>query len=68
MVWDAYKCHVSEAVKAECRRMKLEMAVVPGGCTKFVQAADVVWNIDLVRLYSTFTLVSSIMSQVHKRW
>ena len=44
MVWDAYKCHVSEAVKAECRLMKLEMAVVPGGCTKFVQAADLVWN------------------------
>ena len=40
MVWYAYKCHVSEAVKAECRHMKLEMAVVPGGCTKFVQAAD----------------------------
>jgi hypothetical protein len=44
MVWDAYKCHISEAVKAECRHMKLEMAIIPGGCTKFMQAADVVWN------------------------
>ncbi len=44
MVWDAYRCHISEAVKAECARLSLQTSIVPGGCTKFIQAADVVWN------------------------
>ena len=41
LLWDAYKCHTSEATKAELGRLKLDTAVVPGGCTKFIQAADV---------------------------
>lgn len=34
----------SEATKAEVGRIKLNTAVVPGGCTKFIQVADVAWN------------------------
>ena len=44
LVWDAYRCHTSEATRAEVLRMGLHTAIVPGGCTKFIQAADVVWN------------------------
>ena len=44
MIWDTYHCHVSQAVKLECSRLKLQTATIPGGCTKFIQAADVVWN------------------------
>ncbi len=44
MVWDAYRCHISQAVKAECGRINLQTSVIPGGCTKFIQAPDVVWN------------------------
>ena len=44
MVWDAYRCHISAASKAECARLTLQTAIVPGGCTKFIQAPDVVWN------------------------
>uniref|UniRef100_A0A1X7TV60 DDE-1 domain-containing protein n=1 Tax=Amphimedon queenslandica TaxID=400682 RepID=A0A1X7TV60_AMPQE len=44
MVWDAYKCHMSEAVKFECARLKFQTSVVSGGCTQFIQAADVAWN------------------------
>ena len=44
MVWDAYRCHVSTDVKAECGRLNLQTSIVPGGCTKYTQAADVVWN------------------------
>ena len=44
LVWDAYKCHTSEATEAELHRLKVDTAVVPGGCTKFIQAADVAWN------------------------
>ncbi len=44
LVWDAYRCHISVATRAELRRLKLDSAIVPGGCTKFIQAADVSWN------------------------
>ena len=44
LVWDAYRCHVSEAVRRECDKLRLHTAVVPGGCTKYIQAADVVWT------------------------
>ena len=44
MIWDAYRCHVSQTVKSECSRLELQTATIPGGCTKFIQAADVVWN------------------------
>ena len=44
LVWDAYKCHTSEATEAELHRLKVDTAVVPGGCTKFIQAADIAWN------------------------
>ena len=42
LVWDAYRCHTSAAVRAETARLRLHTSVVPGGCTKFIQAADVV--------------------------
>ena len=44
LVWDAYKCHTSEATRRETNRLKLHTAIVPAGCTKFIQAPDVIWN------------------------
>jgi hypothetical protein len=44
MIWDACRCHCSKTVKAECNRLRLHTATVAGGCTKFIQAANVVWN------------------------
>ena len=44
LVWDTYCCHTSTAVRAERARLRLHTAIVPGGCTKFIQAADVMWN------------------------
>ena len=44
LVWDAYRCHTSEAVRAETSRMRLHTAIVPIGCTKYIQAVDVVRN------------------------
>ena len=39
-----YRCHTSAAVRAETARLPLHTAIVPGGCTKFIQVADIVWN------------------------
>ena len=41
MIWDAYRCHTSQAVRAECSKLRLQTAIVPGG---YIQAADLVWN------------------------
>ena len=49
LVWDAYKCHISEHVRAHIKSLHLHSAVVPGSCTKFIQAADVVWNASFKR-------------------
>ena len=44
LVWDAYRCDISGAVQAKVKQMTLHTAVVPGGCTGLIPAADVVWN------------------------
>ena len=45
LVWDSYRCHISQATKRELKRgYNITTAVIPGGCTKYIQAPDVVWN------------------------
>ena len=44
LVWDSYRCHISDATKSEVRKLQTDMAVIPGGCTGLIQAPDVVWN------------------------
>ena len=44
LVWDSYRCHISDT-KAEMKTgYNITTAVIPGGCTKYVQAPDVMWN------------------------
>ena len=45
LVWDSYRCHISACTKAELKTgYKITTAVIPGGCTKYIQAPDVMWN------------------------
>ncbi len=44
LVWDVYRCHTSDSTRAELKKMRLHTAIIPGGCTKFIQAPGVVWN------------------------
>ncbi len=44
LAWDSFKCHVMETVKQELRTSKIDPLIIPGGCTKYIQAPDVVWN------------------------
>lgn len=37
LVWDAYRTHMSVATKETLRKLKLDIAVIPGGTTKFIQ-------------------------------
>ena len=44
LVWDTFEAHLTEEVKCTLKDMKVESALVPGGCTKYIQAPDVYWN------------------------
>ena len=44
LIWDSFKCHITLRVKKLLLARNVDMAVVPGGCTKFGQPADVSWN------------------------
>ncbi len=45
LVWDSYRYHISQATKKELKQgYEVTMAVILGGCTKYMQASDVVWN------------------------
>lgn len=44
LVWDSYRCHISEATKTHFAKFNSKMLVIPGGCTKYIQAPDVSWN------------------------
>ena len=44
LVWGIFKCHVSKDTKDSLKRLKVDQAVISGGCTGFIQAPDVCWN------------------------
>jgi hypothetical protein len=39
LVWDSFRCHISEGTKKILKELKLDTAVIPGGCTKFIQVS-----------------------------
>ena len=44
LVWDTYKCHMTNGVKEALHQATVYAAFVPGWCTKYIQAPDVSWN------------------------
>ena len=44
LVWDSYECHIKDSVKSSLNAKKIDVSIVPGGCTKYIQAPDVSWN------------------------
>ena len=38
------KCHMTSGVKEALPKASVGAALVPGGCTKYIQAPDVSWN------------------------
>ena len=44
LAWDSYECHMDSKVAASLKSSKIDQVIIPGGCTKFIQAPDVVWN------------------------
>ena len=44
LAWDTYECHLEESVTTSLRKKKIDVALIPGGCTRYIQAPDVSWN------------------------
>ena len=44
LVWDSFKCHISDERKEQLKRYNTVMSVIPGSCTKYLQPLDVCIN------------------------
>ena len=44
LVWDSYECHIKNSANESLKAKKEDRVIVPGGCTKYIQAPDVSWN------------------------
>jgi len=44
LAWDSYKCHMTDEVRKELKSINIDPVIIPGGCTKYIQAPDVSWN------------------------
>ena len=44
LVWDSFKCHISEDMKKQLQQYNTVMSVIPGGYTKYLQPLDVCIN------------------------
>ena len=44
LIWDSYRCHISDPVKRQRRQQNVDCAIIPGGCTGLIQGPDVCWN------------------------
>lgn len=44
LVWDSFRCHFSDFTKQALKQMQIDTALVPGGCTKFIQVSFVSTN------------------------
>lgn len=44
LAWDSYECHMEDSVVQSLHSKKINVVIVPGGCTRYIQAPDVLWN------------------------
>ena len=44
LIWNSFCSHITEEAKEHIKQTNTIMGVIPGGCTKLLQLADVSWN------------------------
>lgn len=49
LIWDSFRSHNSASTRQLMGNLKLNMAIIPGGCTGLIQPADVCWNKQIQR-------------------
>ena len=43
MAWDTFEAHMTEPVKKLLKEMRIDDALIPGGCIEHIQAPHVFW-------------------------
>ena len=44
LAWDSHECHMEDSITESLKSKKIDPVIVPGGCTKYIQAPDICWN------------------------
>lgn len=44
LAWHSYECHMEDKITESLESSKVDLVIVPGGCTKYIQAQDISWN------------------------
>lgn len=44
LAWDTYSCHIEDSASKSLKNKNIDAVLVPGGCTRYIQAPDVSWN------------------------
>ena len=44
LTWDSFACHITDSVKKNLARNNVDVVVIQGGCTKYIQPPDVSCN------------------------
>ena len=44
LAWDSYECHMEDSITESLKSKRIDPVIVPGGCTKYIQAPDICWN------------------------
>lgn len=44
LIWDSFRCHISKDPKVVLNALKLDLVIIPGGCTQYIQPAEWGWN------------------------
>ena len=44
LAWDTFEYHMVPTVTSSLKSKKVDSVLIPGGCTKYIQAPDVSWN------------------------
>ena len=47
---DSFSYHIMDTVKDKVKKISADMLIVPGGCTEYIQASDVCWNVPFKEL------------------
>ena len=54
LAWDSYRCHISKSSKKVIKQLQIDTAVIPGGCTKFIQVWFFLKNFNYIFRLLTF--------------
>ena len=44
LAWDSFECHMEDSITESLKSNKIDRVIVPGGCSKYIQAPNVSWN------------------------